>query len=262
MIKAAFFDIDGTLVSFKTHKVPASTVRALHHLRSQGILTFIATGRHILTVNNLGNLKFDGYMTLNGSYCFIDLKVIYKHSISPADISMLVNYLQEKANFPCIFVHENALYMNYTNEQTTKAFQLLNFPQPPILPLTEAAQGEIFQLIAFFTPSQEMEIMPQLAHCQSTRWTSLFSDIIPLGSNKQIGMQKIIEHYGFSREEVIAFGDGGNDIPMLQYAGISVAMGNAKDPVKQSADYVTASVDEDGIYKALTHLDIISAHPF
>ena len=48
---------------------------------------------------------------------------------------------------------------------------------------------------------------------------------------------------------------------MLQYAGISVAMGNAKDPVKQSADYVTASVDEDGIYKALTHLDIISAHP-
>ena len=113
MIKAAFFDIDGTLVSFKTHEVPASTVRALHQLRSQGILTFIATGRHILTVNNLGNLKFDGYMTLNGSYCFIDLKVIYKHSIPPADISMLVNYLQEKANFPCIFVHENALYMNY-----------------------------------------------------------------------------------------------------------------------------------------------------
>lgn len=189
MIKAAFFDIDGTLVSFKTHEVPASTVRALDQLRSQGILTFIATGRHILTVNNLGNLKFDGYMTLNGSYCFIDLKVIYKHSIPSADISMLVNYLQEKANFPCIFVHENALYMNYINEQTTKAFQLLNFPQPPILPLTEAAQGEIFQLIAFFTPSQEMEIMPQLPHCQSTRWTSLFSDIIPLGSNKQIGMQ-------------------------------------------------------------------------
>lgn len=260
MIKAAFFDIDGTLVSFKTHAIPASTVRALHQLRSQGVRIFIATGRHILTVNNLGDLKFDGYMTLNGSYCFIGSEIIYKHAIPSADISTLVDYLQEKENFPCIFVHENALYMNYTNEQTTKAFQLLNFPQPPILPLKEAVQGEIFQLIAFFNASQEMAIMPRLPHCQSTRWTSLFSDIIPLGSNKQIGMQKIIEHGGFSREEVIAFGDGGNDIPMLEYAGISVAMGNAKDTVKQSAGYVTASVDEDGISKALIHFNLIPAN--
>ncbi len=261
MIKAVFFDIDGTLVSFKTHEVPPSAIKALHQLQSRGILTFIATGRHILSINNLGSLKFDGYITLNGSYCFAGSKLIYKCSIPATDISTLVSYLEEKENFPCIFVHDHALYINDTNEQTETTFRLLNFPQPPVLPLKEAAQGETFQLIAFFNAAQEKEVMPRLLHCQATRWTSLFSDVIPLGSNKQIGLQKMMEYYGLSREEILAFGDGGNDIPMLQYAGIGVAMGNAKDTVKQSADYVTASVDEDGIYKALIQLDVISEKP-
>ena len=57
--------------------------------------------------------------------------------------------------------------------------------------------------------------------------------------------------------ECMAFGDGGNDIAMLQHAGIGVAMGNAEDDVKQYADYITDSVDEDGIFKALKHLNII-----
>ena len=57
MIKAAFFDIDGTLVSFNTHKVPESTITALNALRQKGIKTFIATGRHKTAINNLGNLS-------------------------------------------------------------------------------------------------------------------------------------------------------------------------------------------------------------
>lgn len=66
MIKAVFFDIDGTLVSFKTHKLPDSTVRALDLLREKGIKVFIATGRQLQSINNLGTQEFDGYVTLNG----------------------------------------------------------------------------------------------------------------------------------------------------------------------------------------------------
>ena len=66
MVKAIFFDIDGTLVSFKTHEVPRSTIDALDILRKKGIKVFIATGRHYSSINNLGNLTFDGYITLNG----------------------------------------------------------------------------------------------------------------------------------------------------------------------------------------------------
>ena len=60
MIKAVFFDIDGTLVSFKTHKLPDSTVRALDLLREKGIKVFIATGRQLQSINNLGTQEFDG----------------------------------------------------------------------------------------------------------------------------------------------------------------------------------------------------------
>lgn len=71
------------------------------------------------------------------------------------------------------------------------------------------------------------------------------------GRYKQKGIDEIIARFGFKLEETISFGDGGNDI-MLRHAAIGVAMGNAKE-VKQAADYVTASIDDDGIAKALKH---------
>ena len=81
MIKAVFFDIDGTLVSFKTHVVPKSTLHAIELLKKKGIKIFIATGRHRRSINNLGDLEFDGYVTLNGGYVFAGKDdVIYKHS--------------------------------------------------------------------------------------------------------------------------------------------------------------------------------------
>ena len=67
MVKAIFFDIDGTLVSFETHKIPASTQEALKTLRDKGIKIFIATGRPQCLINNLGDLEFDGYITVNGT---------------------------------------------------------------------------------------------------------------------------------------------------------------------------------------------------
>lgn len=67
----------------------------------------------------------------------------------------------------------------------------------------------------------------------------------------------MLEYFKIPLKECMAFGDGGNDIAMLQHAGIGVAMGNADDDVKQYADYVTDSVDEDGIFKALKFHNII-----
>lgn len=258
MVKAVFFDIDGTLVSFRTHRVPASAIHALNALRSRGILTFIASGRHFLSINNLGTLQFDGYITLNGGYCLDgNRQTIYKRSILPEDIQSLVKYMETDGSFPCIFVHEQALYLNYGNEKTREVFEMLNFPQPPVKSLQEAASGEIFQLVAFFPLEKEKEIMQQMPHCEATRWNPLFSDVIPAGSSKQVGMDKILEHYGIRPEETMAFGDGGNDIAMLRHAHIGIAMGNARDSVRQAADYVTSSVDEDGISRALRHFGLL-----
>ena len=191
MIKAVFFDIDGTLVSFKTHRVPDSTKRAIAILRAKGIRVLIASGRQLLAINNLEDLQFDGYVTLNGGYCIVGEQVIYKHSMPSEDMVSLVRYMEEQESFPCIFVHENAFYINYTNERTNEIFRLLNFPQPPVLPLREAAEGEVFQLVAFFTKEQEKAIMAAMPHCEATRWNPLFSDVIPKGSSKQVGVSRM-----------------------------------------------------------------------
>lgn len=258
MIKAIFFDIDGTLVSFKTHVVPPSTIEALDILRKKGIKVFIATGRHLSSINNLGDLQFDGYVTLNGGICIAGTDgIIYKHSIPSEDIQALIRYQETVEVFPCSYVQEERLTMNYVNEDVEKVFRMLNFPEPPCEPITDIAGKTIYQLIAFFTPDQEERIMKVLSHCESTRWNPLFTDIVPVGSSKRIGIDKMLEHFGIRLDECMAFGDGGNDISMLSHAGIGVAMGNAEDVVKQSASYVTDSVDENGIFKALKHFGVI-----
>lgn len=68
-IKAVFFDIDGTLVSFKTHRIPQSTLDAVAALRSRGIKVYIATGRPVPFIDNLGELEYDGMITVTGAHC-------------------------------------------------------------------------------------------------------------------------------------------------------------------------------------------------
>lgn len=257
MIKAIFFDIDGTLVSFNTHEVPGMAVKAIKELREKGIKVFIATGRHFSAINNLGDLQFDGYVTLNGGYCFSGEHVIYKHHLPKEDIHKLLDYLEYEDSFPCIFVRENSSVMNFENEETEHVFTMLNFPHPPVGDLRKAAEDDIYQLIAFFNEVQERKVMNFMQGCEATRWYPSFADVVPAGSSKRIGIDKIIEHFGISLNETMAFGDGGNDIAMLEHAGIGIALGNASDEVKQFADYVTTSVDDDGVVNALRHFGLI-----
>ena len=259
MIKAVFFDIDGTLVSFKTHQVPQSAIKALEELRKKNIKTFIATGRPFGKIDNLGNLKFDAYITMNGSYCMTENKeIIYKNSILQEDIRSLINYQLGDRSFPCMASTENEVYINYEDDNVRHILTLIDFEAPLVKNLDDLANTEIFQLMGFFSQDEEKEIMKKvLPHCETTRWNPLFTDIIAKGNSKQVGMDKILEYYGIDISECIAFGDGGNDIPMLRHAGLSIAMDNADDEVKQHASYVTDSVDNDGIWNALKHFNII-----
>ena len=93
--------------------------------------------------------------------------------------------------------------------------------------------------------------------CESTRWTHLLCDVIPKGGGKHIGIGKMLDRYGIGREECMALGDGENDITMLRYAGIGVAMGNAADEVKAASDYVTGTADEDGVAAAMRRFGIL-----
>ena len=151
MIKAVFFDIDGTLVSFHTHRVSEATRQAIRQLRTQGIKVFIATGRHLQVINNLGDLEFDGYVTLNGSCCYIGRdRVIYRRMIPEIALEHLIKYQEEKETFPCIFVREKDMFINYNNQHTREVFRMLDFPEPVVKDIHEYRNGKNIGLFRNF----------------------------------------------------------------------------------------------------------------
>ena len=95
---ALFFDIDGTLVSFNTHQIPASTVFALTQAKANGHKVFIATGRPPLIITNLGPIQhlIDGYVTINGALCFVGNEVVRCKNIPKDDVRTLVGDAQDK----------------------------------------------------------------------------------------------------------------------------------------------------------------------
>lgn len=262
MIKALFLDIDGTLVSFNTHQVPASTLEALAQARAHGVRIFIATGRSPLIINNLGALQernlIDGYVTLNGSYCIIGKQVVYKGAIPAAQVRAMLDFCTAR-QCPCIVVGEHELCVCNHRPLVDELFHdFLKVDYLPRRTVEEAMQmGDVFQLTPFINEDEERDIMSRLPGCESGRWYPAFTDVTARGNNKQKGIDEIIRPLGIALEDTMAFGDGGNDISMLRHAGIGVAMGNAKDDVKASAKYVTDSVDDDGIRNALLHFGVI-----
>ena len=261
MTKALFFDIDGTLVSFETHAIPASTIEALTFAHEKGIKIFIGTGRPKAIINNLADIQdrglIDGYITMNGAYCFVGDEVIYKSAIPAGEVRALAQVCEQKG-YPCIFVGEHTISVCQPNKLVHDIFyDFLHVDEIPVKTFEEAVQEEIFQMTPFVTVEEETERQPQIPNCEAGRWFPAFADITAKGNTKQKGIDEIIARFGFKLEETMSFGDGGNDISMLRHAAIGVAMGNAKEEVKQAADYVTASIDDDGIAKALKHFGII-----
>ncbi len=260
MIKAVFFDIDGTLVSFETHAVQDSVRCALSLLRQRGNIAFLSTVRYISSINNLPGLVFDGYVTVNGTLATLCSdgceEVVYRRSIPVQDIRNWIDLLEAEPR-STILVTERGLLMNYTNPQMEQIFELLNFPVPPVGDLRKLQNDKVYQIITTFETADESRLMKYLPHCKTTRWHPLFTDIIERGGSKALGIEALMHHLGYERSEVMAFGDGGNDIEMLQLAGIGVAMGGASEAVKAVADYVTDDVEQDGILHALQHFGVI-----
>ena len=257
-IQAVFFDIDGTLVSFKTHAIPPSTKEAINQLRNKGIKVVISTGRSLRDINNLEDLEFDGFVTANGAYC-VDSKgdVIAQHQFSKDNLERLAVYLKEKP-FACTFVTDQGNFINFADDMMLSLTKLVGITLPPVRPVAEIMVHNILQLDAYIDIAQETELLNHiLMDCIGCRWHPVFVDINTNNCSKATGIDCFKVHFGIENGHTMAFGDGGNDISMLQHATIGVAMGNAKDQVKAAADYVTSSVDEDGIVKTLKHFNIL-----
>lgn len=252
MTKAIFFDIDGTLVSFRTHCIPQSALDAIKAAREMGVKVFIATGRPIPFIDNLGTMEYDGIIACNGAFCCLaDGTVIVNNRVPEEDVRTTIEYIKEH-DIPTSFVSTEKAFMTKSMPEADEVYELLGLNVPPIKPADYALTMNVLQIISFFTKEQESDIMEHaLPHCVAERWHPAFADCIARGNNKATGIDAVIKHLGIDLSETMAFGDGGNDIAMLRHVALGVAMGNASDEVKAVANYVTDSVDNDGVAKAI-----------
>jgi Cof subfamily protein (haloacid dehalogenase superfamily) len=257
-IKAIFFDIDGTLLSFKTHQVAASTEKAIAQLQAKGIKVILSTGRSINSIDHIKYLNFDGFITFNGGYCVAqEGDVLHKQCIDARDIQAILNYCKDNA-LSFSFMSEKNISIHDVTPEIAGMYAHLNLPVPPVVDFDNVDVESVLQTNIFLGPEQESAFMTAvMPNSVASRWTPLFADVNPKGQSKKVGIDIFCKHFGIDLSETMAFGDGGNDIEMLRHVQIGVAMGNANPEVKAIADYITDDVDSDGIWNALKHFGVL-----
>ena len=256
MIRAIFFDIDGTLVSHAISDIPKGVLESFLQMQKRGIRLFLATGRHISEFKSLPlhNYPFDGYVTQTGQICYDrDFKPVYEEALTDDDTKILTRLFNEK-EIPIVLLNNDSLYINFVNSLVVRTQEEINTPIPQI----GTYHGEkLFGATVFGTAEQTAFIAAQLPGCKESSWNRYASDIVLKEAGKVNGIKRMLEQYGIDRSEIMAFGDADNDIDMIRFAQIGIAMGNATNLLKSNSDYVTASVDDDGVLKALAYYQLI-----
>ena len=260
MIKAMFFDVDGTLVSFNTHRIPESTIQALQEAHDRGVKIFTATGRPRQLLNNIREVEpiMDGYILATGALCTYGDHTVREDLIPFDEAHAVVDFCNER-NLPAVVVGKEDIQIINRNDLVNHVFyDMLKVDYHKFdVPVDDVISQGILQITPFLTEDEERSILPDLPGCTSARWYPAFCDITSAAADKANGIRAIAQDMGLDISETMAFGDGGNDMSMLSAAGVGVAMGNALDKVKAEADYVTTSVDDDGIRNALLHFGVI-----
>lgn len=270
--KILFFDIDGTLINFDGI-MPASAKTALEQARHAGHEIVICSGRSGHQLSQWMYDDFDGIINCTGARVMYNKKIIYEHFVPQKEIKRVRETL-ESANGVLVGQTEKCTVLS----QESYEF-LLDF-----LTRSGRSRERIHTMLgnAAITPKMEEystikkffyhrsnksveELNAELGDVFLVEASSFLKEkqdcgeITCKGINKSYGMQKYIEYRGFSREDTIAFGDGPNDLDMLSFAKIGIAMGNAGEKVKSMADFVTKDVNEHGIAFALKKFGIIDS---
>lgn len=264
MIQAVFFDVDGTLRPFDEEELRDTTVDMLRRLQEKGIRIFVASGRPPVQLQLLGrkfnSVPWDGMILLNGQYCLNrEKEVIHNMPIPKEALHSLVPWLKENADYACSFCELDQSYDIAFNQGMHDYLESIGRldQMPQIKDPVRSYDHDTYQICPYIPPEMDEEFVRHAPGMKSARWTDEFADMIPEAGGKTVGIQKMLDYYGIDVKNTMAFGDGGNDMDMLEYAGIGVAMGNAKDAVKVHADYITKDCTEDGILYALEHFGIL-----
>ncbi|MCF0110603.1 MAG: Cof-type HAD-IIB family hydrolase [Erysipelotrichaceae bacterium] len=247
-MKIAFFDIDGTMIPFGGKPMSEKMRHCLKSLQNHGVKLVIATGRPVFAAPDFG-VVFDGVMGYNGAMCVADGKVIYENPIPKEDVLRLIENA-DRHNHKLVLTNREQYCCNGMEKDLDiyLSFAGLKLTVDPA-EFDRVKEQPVYQIMAGFSEPEYEAMTEGVKGARITAWWEKAVDIIPAEGGKGVGVQKYLQHYGYTKEDAVAFGDGYNDLEMLLECGIGVAMGNAKEEVKQRAHVICDTVENDGIYK-------------
>ncbi|NLO84017.1 MAG: HAD family phosphatase [Clostridiales bacterium] len=266
-IRLIVMDMDGTLLSSQ-QSISAENMKALALAQQQGIKIALCTGRlpgdaSLYAVQ--AGLPEIAILSLNGSYCLHKPhgQAYTNHVLDDKALETCVKILiAEKSEFAC---YAQNSFIEYADEDDTDKVSVLagmkkNCEGAPkyYMGMEEINRFRNSGINKISCYERDRERLPYLCRALegvlgievTSSWAQSI-EIMPKGINKGLAVRELAETLGLARENVMTFGDYDNDVTMIDYAGLGVAMSNATDSVKAVADYVTLSNDEDGVADAI-----------
>lgn len=275
MKKLVFFDVDGTLVTRNNH-IPDSTIQAIKQLKENGIIPVIATGRAPVLIREIAKeLQINSYIAMNGQYIVYEGEVIYENPIEEELVDAVIEVATERRDGILLSTADELVansMLSLVNRGSWYTFLkgLIGLIPERIqlslwrrmmkkVPKKEDYAGKDIYMMNINADQEEELAYKKIFDEQLTftRANEMSMDIINKGVSKAKGAEKMLSILEVNRENTYAFGDGLNDLELIQFVNIGVAMANGFDEVKATADFVTASVFDDGISKGLQKLELI-----
>lgn len=247
-----YFDVDGTLLHNETHQISKKTLDSLKKLKQKGYKVALCTGRTYKGIHEAGVedlLEWDAYVLANGSLVLDkDMQILSKQTFDPEIVKMIM----QESSSPLLLEGEKNYLTGPANDVIKKS--LKHFGIEDSYPIIDYSNEDVYNIMCYEKLSDDvLNILKKHAQILFDQLGNY--EIIPLLSGKDRGIEVVNKHLGIRRHT--AFGDGDNDVSMLQRADVSVAMENGTEDVKKVADFVTKSVEHDGIFYALTELNVI-----
>ena len=248
-IKIAFFDVDGTLVDMEKKVITPAMIETLKHLKEIGIILCMATGRGPYLVPSFPGIDFDVFLSYNASYCYTKDEVIFSNPIPKEDVKAIVENASE-IHRPVFLAGVEGGGANGCDKDLADYFAIAKSKVNVLdnFDFEKLMDKKVYQMMVGCYKEEYADILRDVDGARITAWWTRAADITPANGNKGVGVRKILDYYHLDKENAIAFGDGTNDIEMLEAVGTGVAMGNATDDVKAVADAICGHVAEDGIY--------------
>lgn len=263
MYRLLALDLDGTLLNPRPQKIVTPRTRlALQQAVSAGVRVVIATGQSLVVLQDLcGDLPIEGPQIIENGAQIADIRTgeIYHERLLPADYVLAVLAALREAGFHRAYHTRGRVYADV---DTPRVRQWYRPPVPPVIEIEDVAHLYPEPCIKIVGVGEESRLRARRAELMRQFDGKLYItqsafdllEFLHPAVSKHQGLLTIAQDLGIKREEIVAIGDGHNDIGMLQFAGLGVAMGNAHEEVKSQADYVTGSNAEDGVAAVIEEL--------